>query len=77
MAHLFNSINNIYHQPYVTLDDILNSSNSNSTLGKLYQGLYIPGSLTIDFHGFILCLQQIARTFNINLRILIKNLINT
>ncbi|CAF4876533.1 unnamed protein product, partial [Rotaria sp. Silwood2] len=37
MAHLFNSINNIYHQPYVTLDDILNSSNSNSTLGKLYQ----------------------------------------
>ncbi|CAF3237305.1 unnamed protein product, partial [Rotaria sp. Silwood2] len=43
----------------------------------VYQGLYIPGSLTIDFHGFILCLQQIARTFNINLRILIKNLINT
>ncbi|CAF1026321.1 unnamed protein product [Rotaria sordida] len=41
------------------------------------QGLYIPASLTIDFHGFILCLQQIARTFNINLRILIKNLINT
>ncbi|CAF3389401.1 unnamed protein product [Rotaria sp. Silwood1] len=41
------------------------------------QGLYMPGSLTIDYYGFILCLQQIAQIFNINLRILIKNLINT
>ncbi|CAF3382343.1 unnamed protein product [Rotaria sp. Silwood1] len=37
MAHLLNSINNICHQPYNTLDDILNSSNSKSTLGKLHQ----------------------------------------
>jgi hypothetical protein len=40
------------------------------------QGVYIPASHTIDFHGFILCLQQIARIFHFNLRILIKNLIN-
>ncbi len=40
------------------------------------QGVYIPASLTIDFHGFILCLQQIARIFHFNLRILIKDFIN-
>ena len=41
------------------------------------QGVYMPISLTIDFDGFLLCLQHIARTFNFNLRILIKNLIRT
>jgi hypothetical protein len=40
------------------------------------QGVYIPASFTIDFHGFILCLQQIAQIFHWNLRILIKTLIN-
>ena len=41
------------------------------------QGVYILGCHTIDFHGFMLCLQEISRTFKINLRLLIKNLINT
>ncbi len=41
------------------------------------QGVYIPASHTIDFHGFILCLQHIARLFHLNLRILIKTLINS
>ena len=41
------------------------------------QGVYIVASLTIDFHGFILCLQHLAQTFHFNLRMLIKNLINT
>ncbi|CAF1576881.1 unnamed protein product [Rotaria magnacalcarata] len=34
------------------------------------------GSLTIDFHGFMLCLQRVTRMFNINLRMLMKKLIN-
>ena len=41
-----------------------------------YQRLSIPNSQTIDFHGFILCLRQISRTFYINLPILIKTLIH-
>jgi hypothetical protein len=41
------------------------------------QGVYMSGSLMIDFDGFLLCLQHIARTFNFNLRLLIKNLIKT
>jgi hypothetical protein len=41
------------------------------------QHVYMPGCITIDFDGFLECLQQIARTFNINLRILIKNLVTT
>ncbi|CAF0880487.1 unnamed protein product [Adineta steineri] len=40
------------------------------------QGVYISGSITIDFYGFLLCLQQISRIFHFNLRALIKNLIN-
>ncbi len=55
-------LNNIFYQIYSSL---------------VYQGVYIPASHTIDFHGFILCLQQIAQTFHFNLRILIKKLINS
>jgi hypothetical protein len=41
------------------------------------QGIYIPASHKIDFHGFLLCLQQIARLFHFNLRALVKILINS
>ncbi|CAF4009698.1 unnamed protein product [Rotaria magnacalcarata] len=196
MTHLFHLINDIYHQSYVSLDDVFNTVNTNSNLGKLYQlfvssknnednlfddlilkttqvsipklnqknndsinfiefmkqidfvakenhlskeyvyeelknyfiehsekpkdksdhrmncftfiecfsqhvafnkfdirlqlnGLFCQvqsslanqsatgsGSLTIDFHGFMLCLQRVTRMFNINLRMLMKKLIN-
>lgn len=35
MAHLCDSINNICHQPSISLDEVLKSTNS--TLGKLYE----------------------------------------
>lgn len=41
------------------------------------QRVSIPNSQTIDFHGFILCLQQISRTYHINLPILINTLISS
>ena len=34
---LFDSLDTIHHQPCVTLDDVLNSSNLKSTLGRFYQ----------------------------------------
>jgi len=65
----------------IKLNKIDNCLQLNDIFNKIYssfvnQGVYIPASHTIDFHGFILCLQQIAQIFHFNLRILIKNLIN-
>ena len=41
------------------------------------QGLCRPHCQTMDFHGFLLCLQRTAGLFNMNLRHVIKNLISS
>jgi len=66
----------------IKLNKIANRLELNDIFYQIYsllvnQGVYIPASHTIDFHGFILCLQKIAQIFHFNLRILIKNLINS
>lgn len=64
-------LNNIDH--LLELNDIFNNIYSS----LVNEGVYIAASHTIDFHGFILCLQQIARIFHLNLKNLIKMLTNS
>lgn len=92
ISHSKTSIDNSDHQmtcssfiQYVAQYKLLNTIDNRLQLNGIFnqiqsslvnQGVYVPGSLTIDFHGFILCLQQVARIFHINLRVLIKSLIS-
>jgi hypothetical protein len=43
----------------------------------VHQGFYRPSSATIDFHGFLVCLQTISRMFAINLTTLTGDLCNS
>ena len=66
----------------ISLNKINNRLQLNDIFNKICsslvnQDIYIHGSDTIDFTGFILCLKQIAQIFHFNLRLLIKHLINT
>ncbi|CAF2040330.1 unnamed protein product [Rotaria magnacalcarata] len=61
MTHLFHLINDIYHQSYVSLDDVFNTVNTNSNLGKLYQ-LFVSSKNNEDnlFDDLILKTTQVS-----------------